>query len=439
MFDSYFEAVKKLNNTINAAKASYMSTANTAKKDLAFFLGRTQHLFDRMGNPEKSGFKYVHIAGTSGKGSTSAMIYNALVADGKNVGLYMSPYVTTAAENIQANGQLIDPALFVECVDEVLPIANAIAEEDPELRPSYSDIFFAIGFMYFKRIGVEWLVIETSCGGRFDKTNIIPAPEVAVITPIGIDHVAILGDTIEKIAYQKAGIIKSGSTVFSSGQKAETTTVLQQQADEVGGIIKTVTTEYTGKLSMPGKHQRLNAGVAEAACMQLDISSEAIATGFAKAQLPARVEIMQDSPLVVLDGAHSKPKIVALVETLEEMKAEKPWNKLHMLYSAKEGKDLEAIISQLAPIADTVTVTGWQLPGFGSANIQEMATLFSKHGNAEVTIHEQSRDALETVLAQAKNDDIVVLTGSLYLAGELRQHWISVEQMLTERSLFPTR
>lgn len=439
MFESYYEAVEKLNNTINAAKASYMSTADTAKKDLDFFLARTQRLFDRMGNPEKSGFKYVHVAGTSGKGSTSTLIYNALVADGRNVGLYMSPYVTTAAENIQANGQLIDPELFAECVDAVLPIADAIAEEDPEWRPSYSDIFFAIGFTYFKRIGVEWLVIETSCGGRFDKTNIIPAPEVAVITPIGIDHVAILGDTIEKIAYQKAGIIKSGSTVFSSAQKAEAAAVLEQQVDETGTTIQTITTEYTGKLAMPGKHQRLNAGVAEAVCQQLNVSAEAIASGFERSQLPARVEIMQESPLVILDGAHSKPKIAALVQTLEEMKEKTGWNKLHMVYSAKEGKDLEAIISQLAPIADTVTVTGWQLPGFGSADIQEMTALFKKHNTPQVTIQENASAALEQVLGQTNDTDIVVLTGSLYLAGELRKHWISVDQMLTERTLFPTR
>ncbi|MFH1426339.1 MAG: Mur ligase family protein, partial [Candidatus Kerfeldbacteria bacterium] len=216
MFERYHNAVAHLEGLIAQQGASYMR----AEADWQFFLDRTKKFADRLGNPEQ-GFKFIHVAGTAGKGSTAMMTYNILREAGYSVGVFVSPHVTTSIERIAANGMLIGPDEFALEIEEIMPIVKEIQKDDPAMVPSYSEIFFAMALQYFKRIGCEWVVLETGCGGLYDKTNIIPAPEVALLTNVSLDHCDLLGNTVEEIAVHKAGIIKEGSALFSTETKPE--------------------------------------------------------------------------------------------------------------------------------------------------------------------------------------------------------------------------
>lgn len=449
-YSEYHQAVERLNATINRS-ANYMKSADGSINQ-QFFLDRTQGLLDALGNPEKSGFQVIHIAGTSGKGSTSTMIYEALVAAGLDAGLFMSPYVTTAIENIHVHGKLVDPSVFAAVVHEVVDVAEKIEKQQPEMMPSYSEIFFAVALRVFQASGVEWAVLETGCGGRFDYTRAMPnnAVVAAVLTPISIDHTAVLGDTIEQIAWHKAGIIRRGAAAFSADQLPAARAIIEQEATEQHVVVQYVADNdvFNGALTMPGTHQQHNAALAAAVCRFLQLPQDAIEHGLSHSRLPARVETMQyadastNAPLVILDGAHSPAKIQALVHTLQHIHAEHEangtaWKKTHLLFAAKESKELDELLKPLLPLVDTVTLTSWQLPGFGSCTPEETAAVVKQlQPNLPCNIVSSAPAALHEVLHQASSEDFVLITGSLYLAGILRAHWISEEEVLQHRSVF---
>ncbi len=400
---------------------------------LDFFLERTQRLMKRINNPEKQ-FKAIHVAGTSGKGSTSAMIYSLLLQDQKNVGLYLSPYVSVPTENIHVNGSLVAPDAFADAIEQVRPVIEDIEQEDPEWMPSYAEIFFAVALIHFSSMGVEWLVIETGCGGRYDKTNVFDAPLVCVLTNVSLDHTALLGETECEIADHKAGIIKPGALLFSSETRADVRDVFNAEATKVGAEISYIAPTEHYDTAMPGEHQQWNANLAASVGAALGVPLPTIRAGIAEARLPARVELMQDRPRVIIDGAHSPAKIASLVEALETLR---PWKKLHLVFAVKETKQPLDLLTPLLPFADSVTVTNFILPGFRSHEARGIVDdVMQKHPTTSISVETDSARALEHVLATAAKDDIVLITGSLYLAGELRQHWISNEQILTSRSSF---
>lgn len=438
-FDAYHAAVKRLEGTITPQ--GYM-TSTTADQQ-QFFLDRTQRFFDTLGNPEK-GFKIIHITGTSGKGSTTAMTYQSLLAGNKTVGCYTSPYVSTIIENIEANGFCIDPNDFARITNATLDIVDTIRAHEPKWVPSYGEIIFGIAMQYFKEQNVEWVVIEVGCGGRFDKTNVVPAPVAVGITSVGYDHTDILGNTLESIAWHKSGIIKRGTgSVWSTEPNTAIQAVLNREAEACD-----ITIHYkeaaqdtdepieTFETTMPGNHQQKNAWLAANLCRSAGISEEAIATGIARAQLPARLEKMQSSPTVIIDGAHSEPKIKALVETLQSFR---PFERLILVFTAKETKDLDHILDILLPHADIVIPTEFHLPGFSSFACTDIAThIKEKQPHIECAPEPDAQKAIEHALAIATPHDLIISTGSLYLAGKVRKHWISEDQILTQRTVFPS-
>lgn len=448
-YTEYHQAIQRLNGTINRC-VNYMKSAD-GSIDQQFFLDRTHGLLNALGNPEKAGFQVVHVAGTSGKGSTSTMIYESLVAAGLDAGMFMSPYVTTAIENIHVRGQLVDPSVFTSAVHEVLDVAEQIEKQQPQMMPSYSEIFFAVALRVFQASGVEWVVLETGCGGRFDYTRAMPNSSVvaAVLTPISIDHTAVLGNTIEQIAWHKAGILRKGSAAFSAEQTDAVRTVIEQEATKQNVIVEYIGAgDYTFQLSMPGAHQQSNAALAAAVCHYLQLSADAIAAGIARTRLPARVEILQEcdeianQPLVIVDGAHSPAKIQALVESLESLhvkrsEAGQAWQNVHLIFAAKEAKELDELLRPLLPLTDTATITSWQLPGFGSCNPEETAAVAQQLSpSTKCNVIPTAEAALEQVLERAGSHDLVLITGSLYLAGILRAHWVPEEEILQNRSSF---
>ncbi len=433
MFDDYREAKHRL-ETATIAKQDYMKT--TRPIDQAFFLARAQHLFDQLGNPER-GLKTIHIAGTSGKGSTSTMLYNVLREVGNTVGLYTSPYVQTPIENISVNGQLMDPAAFVRLVDSTLLIVERIAAENPAMKPSYAEIFFSIAVQYMAECGVEFFVLETGCGGRFDYSNIAMDVIASVITPIGIDHTDILGDTIEKIAWHKAGIIKEGVPVFTNNTNPAVQQVIEAEAAAKHAQLHYVTESAQRQYSttMPGAHQQQNAALVAAVCRFLNCDDAGIARGIEQTQLPARMEVLQTDPLVILDGAHSEPKLRAMQSALAELSSIEPI----IILSLKETKDLTDTLAIITEISKTIICTSWELPGFSSYPADSIAAELKKQSpTADVYSEPDVTTAIETGLALAKKTNRpLLITGSLYLAGSVREYWIKTDDILTQRTLFP--
>lgn len=449
--DAYTHAVERLHSTITWQTHNYMGSHadSLSFKEQAnsqqFYLDRSQYMLDALGNPEKAGYKVVHVAGTSGKGSTSMMMYESLRAANQTVGLFMSPYVTTPLENIQINGSLADVDGFVEAVHHVVDIAEKIKKKKPEFTPSYSELFYAIALVLFEANGVEWVVLETGCGGRFDYTRTMPDSSVAatIITPIAIDHVSVLGDTIEQIAWHKAGIIRQRTPIITCQQPAEAMKMITREAKATNNeiAIATPSDEYTPALL--GPHQLQNAAMVGVAGYILGIPNEALQAGISAARLPARMEIIQEysktEPLVIVDGAHSVAKMEALVHTLANAStAEHPLHttgRTIAILSMKEGKQVEPMLRVLAPVIDHAIITEWTLPGFSSISAAEMTTLCTQLGiSTQIAPHMEV--AIQSISEHTQPKDRVIITGSLYGAGFARTHWISEKQILQSRSLF---
>ncbi len=428
----YDNAVELLDAVIGRSTAHYM---DNAIDDQNFFLTRTQKLFDRIGNPEKK-FKTIHIVGSSGKGSTSTMLYEIFRAHGKSVALYTSPHVTIALERIRWNGHLISPDAFADAVDRVMPILETIEKEDVINYPSYAEAFFAVAMLAFEKENIEWLILEAGCGGRYDKTNIIPAPITTVITPISIDHTAVLGDTIQHIASQKAGVMKAGSKIFSSETSNIVREILNAEAETIGVPLTYVQPEKEYTLQLLGPHQQANAALAAAAAVATDdsITQTNISLGLAAARLPARIEIMQENPRIIIDGAHSPAKIVALAETITTME----YDQLFVIFSLKETKDPQPTIAPIAQLTDFLFATSFQLQGFGSHPAERIASIFQElNPNLQTTVIPDAQEALSACLHTAGQNDLILVTGSLYAAGEIRQKWYPNEEIIRLETEFP--
>ena len=341
-------------------------------------LERMQALLDHLGNPEKQ-FKCIHIAGTNGKGTLAAMTSSILTHAGYKTGLTISPYVLNFRERFQINGQMMSPRTLASLTRKVLDAADAIIAEGGE-GPVEFEAVTAIAFLWFARQKCDFAVVETGLGGRYDATNVIPAPLVAAITRIGMDHTEILGDTLAEIAAEKAGIIKEGSVVvcypeqpeeamgplLTAAANAHTSLVVPDTADlqqlkcrplenyvDYGG--------YRALLQFPGKHQANHAAMAVEIALALwreyhyEIPDEAIEAGLRDAKMPARIEVMRRHPLLLLDGCHNADGTAALAATLKE--AGYDGNLVAVLGLLKD-KDHSKMLENLAPCFEKVfTVT----------------------------------------------------------------------------------
>jgi len=431
----YHHSVTRLQSVIprHASGSAVTHDYMKPQEDRAVFLERTRRLCEQL-HVDADAFQIVHVAGTSGKGSTSTMIYNMLRASGKKVGIFRSPFVTTSIENIEVDGLLIAPDAFADLVDRIIPIAEQIATTTPKQTPSYSELFFAIAMQYFTDSACEWVVLETGCGGRFDYTNIVKKPRVCVLTPINRDHTDILGNTLAEIAWHKAGIIKEGVPVISTETKAEVREVFAAEALAKQTRMIYVAPKRQFTTIMPGAHQQWNAAAAAGVGELLGLPPQAIADGIAITRLPARVEMMQRSPLVILDGAHSQVKMEALVESLNTFR---PFGKLHLVFAAKETKTVTEVLRPIAPLADTLWMTSFQLPGFGSHSTAETAAVAATLApHATIHVEPDCLAAVDRCIAAAKPQDCIVITGSLYLAGFVRTRWISEDAILQKRTLW---
>lgn len=394
-------------------------------------LERIEELCRAVGNPQDR-LKFVHVAGTNGKGSTSTMIAGALTACGKKTGLFTSPFVSEFLERIQIDGSPCDKELFAKCVTELEPIVAEMATRD--MQPTEFEVITAAAFMIFDREKCDICVLEVGLGGRLDSTNVISTPLVSVIASISLDHTAILGETVEEISKEKCGIIKeNGKTVCYPWQEKEAFDVINDTCERmnnslfipnVRGIIAVEnriegvkftynSSEY--KLSMSGEYQVYNAVTAIEACRVLGLDEKSIKQGIEAAKVPARMEVISTSPLVLLDGGHNEDGGKAVAESLTSMLNGK---RIFAVIGMMADKNVESYLEKVATLCSFVAATtvADNPRAMTADELEQKAKIYCKN-----TKHFNSaQEAIEYARKNISDYDCLLVCGSLYLAGEVR-------------------
>jgi dihydrofolate synthase/folylpolyglutamate synthase len=403
------------------------SLGNELKVGVKWGLERMQTMLAALGHPEQ-GCRFVHVAGTNGKGSTCAALANILVQAGHDTGLYTSPHLVEPTERIQVNGRAVSEDEFADAFEQVHRRAEDLLRKGAlDAHPSYFETMTAMALLIFSK-RCEISVVETGLGGRLDATNVI-MPELCVITPIAFDHEAYLGNTIEAIAGEKAGILKPGIPAVIARQWPAAQAVFVRRADELGAkIIRTedvcitdvkVTARqssfnldgeaYTCELA--GRHQLENALAALLASRELGIPVPAMQAGLANVSWPGRLEYVSSDPDIVLDGAHNPAGAAALAAYITEFCAGRP---VWLVYGAMRDKAIEEVTELLFPLANRLIVTA---PDFPRALRPEAILRLTAHPNAAIAV---SMAAAVEMVRAAPAEAIIFFTGSLFLVGEAR-------------------
>lgn len=399
----------------------------------ALSLDRIRALLDGLGHPERR-WAAIHVAGTKGKGSTSALMASMLRAAGRRVGLYTSPHLIALEERIQIDGQAVAAEGWADAVEAIRPVAARLAAP-----PTYFEMLTAIAYWLFARQGVEIAVLETGLGGRLDATNVVE-PLVAVITPISWDHADVLGSTLTVIAGEKAGIIKPGRPVVLAPQSPEVLTVLRAAAaarraptvevteacwqvldSTVEGQtveVRTARHRYREiRLPLLGAHQAMNLATAVTAVGQLparwDVPEAAVLRGAAEVRWPGRLQILGRRPWLVVDGAQNAASAAALREAVRALWPGQP---VHLVLGISANKDLDGIVRALQPLTNDVLATQAQHPRALSA---EALAAYLVRWFPGVECAASVREAVARATRAAAPDDVILVTGSLFLVGEL--------------------
>ncbi len=399
-------------------------------------LDRIQKLLDRMGNPERKS-RYIHIAGTNGKGSICTMLAQILRESGYKTGLFTSPYIIDFCDRISVDGEVISKDELAKIVEEIFPFIdemNAAGEPITEF-----ECVTAIGFEYFARRGCDIVVLETGLGGRFDSTNVISSPIASVISSISLDHTAVLGDSLAQIAIEKAGIIKRDCAAVFCPQEQEVNEVILGAAKALNNALYTVAPEqikiisegiggsvfeYKGlrcELSLAGEHQVKNACTALEALSPLKsagftISDSAVSLGLKKAFIPARLEVLMRDPLFILDGGHNPAGLEALSRAVKSFLGGK---KIFCIMSMLRDKAIDEAIAHLSGLFERVYIVEIDNPRkIYAADLKNIADKYFD----SVEICPDKSEAVGKAIAYARQcDGAVLVCGSLYLASEIRK------------------
>jgi dihydrofolate synthase / folylpolyglutamate synthase len=431
---NYSQAEKYLNSFTNYEQIPGISYAQPG-----YSLRHVEELLNRMGNPQLAA-RTIHIAGTKGKGSVAAMIAQVLSASGYKTGRYTSPHLHNLRERINVDGSLISEAEFAAAMAEVKPFIESMKQDTTFRQLTYFEALTALAFAYFQKKQVDFQVLEVGLGGRLDATNVVANPVVCIITSISLDHTQILGNTLEEIAREKAGIIKSGCWVVISPQPEEAAPVItdicrEQEANvvqvgkdvtwhKIGGdlhhqslVIEGRTSKYQVSIPLLGDFQLENAATAVAALEILSsegfaISTANIAQGFAQVKWPGRFQILQHHPIVVIDGAHNVASMKRLVNNIKSYFAHK---RIFLVFGTSCDKDIPGIINEIVPLSPQVIVT--QASHSRAAPLPTLVAEFTKQG-IEPETGETVAQALSRALSIANKTDIICVTGSLYVVAE---------------------
>ncbi len=380
-----------------------------------FGLERMERALDALGRPERA-YPVLHVGGTNGKGSTCAMAAAALAAAGHRVGLYTSPHLVSFNERIQVDGARIEDAALGAVLDEIrraCPWHDAGGEAD---RLTYFEFATLAGLLHLAHARVSVAVVEVGLGGRFDATNAV-ASRVAAVARIGLDHTQLLGDTVEQIAFEKAGIFKAGvPAVVHAKQPPGALETLRAEALRKGAPFVVAEPDYPGAVALAGPHQRGNAGLAAAALRELSragvpVPDEAIARGIAGARWPGRLE---DVAGVLLDGAHNPDGAAALAAALRALHPGRP---VELVFGVLSDKDLAGMLSALSASVRRVHVVAPATPrARPAAEVRSLALALG----LDADVHGSVAEALGCARSAAADGALVCVAGSLYLVGEAR-------------------
>ena len=392
-------------------------------------------VLDRLGNPEKQ-LKFVHVAGTNGKGSTATLLESCLRKAGYRVGLYTSPHLVRYNERFKVNGEEISDELLASATERVKAVVDTL-----EKAPTQFELMTCIGFCCFLEAGCDIVVLEVGLGGRADTTNVIPVPEAAVITRIGLEHTEILGVTLDKITAEKAGIVKAGGTVILGDPTREVFGVTEEICRRQGAELilsdpaeaKPLTRSVEGQkfswkqypeisLSLLGKHQLQNGCTALATLEALrgkgwDIPEEAVLEGFRTAVWPGRFECVSTQPTVIIDGGHNQQCAEAIADALKEYF---PGKKCTFLIGVMADKNFKGIFDALLPLAEKILAVTPDSPRALKAP-RLCEKLGEEYGYFNAIPYETLDDALKALMQGATAEDLICICGSLYMVGDVRK------------------
>ncbi len=398
-------------------------------------------LTELLGNPQNS-YKIIHVAGTNGKGSTCSMIHDALMASGYKTGLFTSPYLEKFTERIQVNRQQID--------DEALARITGLVKEKIDLmvregynHPTEFEVVTAIGFKYFEEQGIDFLILEVGMGGRFDATNVVSNALVSVITSISYDHTEYLGDTLEKIAFEKSGIIKEGSDVVVYPQEKSVVDVVKNTAknknatvyeveksniEKLGGDLSGQRFKYLktdvfnipeAKIRLLGEHQLYNTLTALRALELIkkrgyNVTEKAIVEGFKNCRFAGRFEVVNENPSIIIDGGHNINGIEYFAKAVRENFGS---SKITLFFGMLKDKNPEEVLPLLIPLSKEIFTLTPNNPRAMKSDF--LANLISNHSDVKVTALDDYNEIIP-ILKNIDKDGCICFAGSLYMIGDVR-------------------
>ncbi|HEV3086691.1 MAG TPA: folylpolyglutamate synthase/dihydrofolate synthase family protein [Candidatus Elarobacter sp.] len=431
--------------TFQSAQSYLLGLINeNASRRMPNRLDRMHAFLEALGNPQDR-YPTLHVAGTSGKGSTSTMLAAALQASGRRTGLHTKPHLTSVTERARVDGIAIPEDAFGDLVGELQEAAERVAYDHG--RPTYYETLLALAFVWFARSEVDVAVIEAGVGGMLDGTNLLH-PQVAIITNVALDHTEILGETIEDIARDKAGIAKAGVPLVTGARDpsaraiieracadagapfvsvADTTTIEPSSGERYGQSFVVTTPEDRYEISLPllGDFQQENAATAIRALEQLPSTlrptREQIESGLSRAVIPGRMEFFPAHPGVVFDIAHNPDKAARLSHALA---ATFPDRRFTLIMAISESKDASEVIRQFLPLPGSFVFTTFDAAGRTSIRPQRLASITEEMGGWSRAVTDPV-EAFTTSRRNADADDVIVVTGSTFIVAELRAWWMA--------------
>jgi len=435
---TYDSALKYL-----SAQTDYEQMLRVRYNRDTFNLDRMNLLLKKLGNPHKK-IRAVHIAGTKGKGSTATMLAKMLQSCGYKVGLYVSPHICDVRERIQINGDMIPQVRLTRLISRIQPFIDKMTKD----KPTFFEIFTALAFCHFHDEKVDIAVVEAGLGGRLDSTNVLQ-PKVCGLTSISLDHMHQLGDSLGRIASEKAGIFKRDVPVVSVPQKPEAKRILKKQAKQAKAqlmftgediefscrvessrkagchtrICLTTPQSRFEHLPVPalGEHQALNCGLALALLDQLkiqgmEICDEKAIAGLASVSLPGRMELICQDPRILIDGAHNAESVQALLRAVGQ---HIPYDSMVMIFGCAADKDIAGMMDQIATGADKVIFT-LATNNPRAARPEDLASMYQEQSGRETQIAENLAEAVSLARSAVGREDLICICGSFYLVGEAK-------------------
>lgn len=403
-------------------------------------LENTKAVLEKMGHPERR-MKLIHVAGSNGKGSVCVYLSSILTTAGKQTGLFTSPHLVDINERFQINQENVSNELFLEAFEAVMDIVHTLLKEQPDTfaHPTFFELLFLMGIYIFDKAKMEYVVLETGLGGRFDATNVIEHPLISVITSISLEHTEYLGDTCAKIAGEKAGIIKEGCPVVYDGTREDVSEVIESKAAQMHSKAYAIrpdmykilmNTHKTIDFSMDtgyyepmdvsidsvAEYQIMNAmeAVTAAKVMDIGLTEEDIHRGMERMHWQGRMETVL--PGVILDGAHNDSGIEEFVKTARKFQKD---TKLTLLFSCVKEKDYDGMIRTICESLDFESVVVTQIDSYRQVPSEELAQIFRKYTTRPVEEISSIDDAFDEAMKR-KGDGMLFCVGSLYLVGSLK-------------------